>query len=242
MATSPGPGLSRLLMSSPLSRSRKLPVFPLPAPGAELAPPVLPVTAPPPSRFWKFMFPPMPVPLNRSWSVPSPPDVPARVPVPVGVAGLLPPTAPVPGPSEPLPADVLLVPGEAVAVPEVPEPGDAVVSDVTPLPEEVTDAPLPDDAPDDVPDDAPDDVPDDAPDDVPDDAPDDVPDDAPDDVADDVPNEALEAVEVSGGVADVVPGEASAEVPVVDDELEGELVVTDPMRDMAALTEKYTVT
>ena len=208
MALSPGPGLSRLLMSSPLSRSRKLPVFPLPlpAPGAELAPPVLPVTAPPPSRFWKFMFPPMPVPLNRSWSVPSPPDVPARVPVPVGVAG------------EPLPADVLLVPGEAVAVPEVPEPGDAVVSDVTPLPEEVTDAPLPDDAPDDVPD------------------------DALDDVADDVPDEALEAVEVSGGVADVVPGEASAEVPVVDDELEGELVVTDPARDMAALTEKYTVT
>ena len=208
MALSPGPGLSRLLMSSPLSRSRKLPVFPLPlpAPGAELAPPVLPVTAPPPSRFWKFMFPPMPVPLNRSWSVPSPPDVPARVPVPVGVAG------------EPLPADVLLVPGEAVAVPEVPEPGDAVVSDVTPLPEEVTDAPLPDDAPDDVPD------------------------DAPDDVADDVPDEALEAVEVSGGVADVVPGEASAEVPVVDDELDGELVVTDPARDMAALTEKYTVT
>ena len=180
--------------------------LPLPAPGAELAPPVLPVTAPPPSRFWKFMFPPMPVPLNRSWSVPSPPDVPARVPVPVGVAG------------EPLPADVLLVPGEAVAVPEVPEPGDAVVSDVTPLPEEVTDAPLPDDAPDDVPD------------------------DALDDVADDVPDEALEAVEVSGGVADVVPGEASAEVPVVDDELEGELVVTDPARDMAALTEKYTVT
>lgn len=211
-------------MSSPLSRSRKLPVFPLPlpAPGAELAPPVLPVTAPPPSRFWKFMFPPIPVPLKRSWSVPGPPDVPARVPVPVGVAGLLPPTAPVPEPSEPLPADVLLLPGEAVAVPEVPEPGDAVVSDVMPLPEEVTDAPLPDDAPDDVPDDAPD--------------------DAPDDVADDVPDEALEAVEVSGGVADVVPGEASAEVPVVDDEPEGELVVTDPARDMAALTEKYTVT
>ena len=164
------------------------------------------------------MFPPIPVPLNRSWSVPSPPDVPARVPVPVGVAALLPPTAPVPEPSEPLPADVLLPPGVAVAVPEVPEPGDAVVSDVTSLPEEVTDAPLLDDAPDDVPD------------------------DALDDVADDVTDEALEAVEVSGGVADVVPGEASAEVPVVDDELEGELVVTDPMRDMAALTEKYTVT